>query len=306
MNPFRSTGESGPEGLSHMAFFRWVDETRSKLLAASASGEEPLIEEVSRSGLSFNIAYSEHRDFWRTFSDGSWEPHTTEILDTQLDTSTTFIDVGAWIGPTTLYGAQRAGRTIAIEPDPAAFKELKTNVQINCGRGWSENVELIEAAAWPVKEKVRVSNSMRFGDSMTSTLLDSSQNSFLAESVNIEDLVQDDMQMARSIFVKMDIEGGEFQLIKSLKTLLAYDQLGLLLSLHPSLLSSALEARGVRNPIIRHALVCWQLALVLQRLRKLRLYALPLRRVSFMGVLARFLLLREQPKEILALAVSHH
>ena len=39
--------------------------------------------------------------------------------------------MGAWIGPTVLYGCQNAKFCYAIEPDPVAFRQLKNNVDLN-------------------------------------------------------------------------------------------------------------------------------------------------------------------------------
>lgn len=39
----------------------------------------------------------------------------------------TYIDIGAWIGPTVLYGACVSKHVYAIEPDPAAVSQLKKN-----------------------------------------------------------------------------------------------------------------------------------------------------------------------------------
>src|ERR1700687_4776653 len=36
-----------------------------------------------------------------------------------------YIDVGAWIGPTLLYGCQLAKMAYGLEPDPIAFAELE-------------------------------------------------------------------------------------------------------------------------------------------------------------------------------------
>ena len=60
-----------------------------------------------------------------------WEVHTHKILEKFLDSNHSFIDIGAFIGPTTLYGAFIAKKVYAIEPDPIAFNELKKNVLLN-------------------------------------------------------------------------------------------------------------------------------------------------------------------------------
>lgn len=53
-----------------------------------------------------------------------WEDRTFIILDTFLDARRSFIDVGAWIGPTVLYGAAKAQHIYCFEPDPEAYRVL--------------------------------------------------------------------------------------------------------------------------------------------------------------------------------------
>jgi hypothetical protein len=62
--------------------------------------------------------------FWKSVERGEWEPYTFSVLDRFVTPETTVIDIGAWIGPVTLYAAKTAKHVFAIEPDPVAFKEL--------------------------------------------------------------------------------------------------------------------------------------------------------------------------------------
>ena len=53
------------------------------------------------------------------------------VFDSNIDEQTLFIDVGGWIGSTSLYAAQIAKKTLILEPDPIAFKRLKGNLGLN-------------------------------------------------------------------------------------------------------------------------------------------------------------------------------
>src|SRR5690606_6717528 len=83
---------------------------------------------VSVGNTPFKVKY-EH--FWKTVHKGVWEPLTFRIFDSFLDADHSFIDIGAWVGPTALYGSTRAQHCYAIEPDPVAFKTLRQNVSLN-------------------------------------------------------------------------------------------------------------------------------------------------------------------------------
>ena len=82
-------------------------------------------------------SYAPHAEFWLTLADGSWEPTTFRVLKAALAAGAaagrgTHLDIGAWVGPTTLFAAAlAAGRVLALEPDPRAFNELLANLALN-------------------------------------------------------------------------------------------------------------------------------------------------------------------------------
>lgn len=68
---------------------------------------------------------------WLDYKKGNYEPKTFKIFDKFLDEDHSYIDIGAYIGPTVLYACQLAKHCFAIEPDPIACKELKNNIALN-------------------------------------------------------------------------------------------------------------------------------------------------------------------------------
>ena len=50
------------------------------------------------------------RDFWRRVGSGLWEPQTFEVFERFLRPDRSYVDIGAWIGPTVLYGAMLSRR----------------------------------------------------------------------------------------------------------------------------------------------------------------------------------------------------
>jgi FkbM family methyltransferase len=60
-----------------------------------------------------------------------WEPITYRAFSAAIDSETSVIDFGSWIGVTALYSATRAKRVIALEPDYAAYKILLINQKLN-------------------------------------------------------------------------------------------------------------------------------------------------------------------------------
>src|SRR5690606_18721377 len=43
--------------------------------------------------------------FWERVAADAWEPGTRRLIDALVDASTLFVDLGAWVGPTTLQAA---------------------------------------------------------------------------------------------------------------------------------------------------------------------------------------------------------
>lgn len=63
--------------------------------------------------------------FWARYEAGEWEPDTHELLTQILKPGDLFVDIGAWIGPVTLWALELGAHVIAIEPDPIALDELR-------------------------------------------------------------------------------------------------------------------------------------------------------------------------------------
>ena len=70
-------------------------------------------------------------NFWQMVSSGAWEPDTFEVLQKYLSKNCSYLDIGAWVGPTVLFGAQLAKACYAFEPDPVAHAALKRNLELN-------------------------------------------------------------------------------------------------------------------------------------------------------------------------------
>ena len=71
--------------------------------------------------------------FWKLVGTGGWEKDTFEVLRFFLEGRPTdsYVDFGAWIGPTALYAAHYSRHVYAIEPDPMAYSALVANAEKN-------------------------------------------------------------------------------------------------------------------------------------------------------------------------------
>ena len=67
----------------------------------------------------------EYQKFYRKLAIGQWEPRTFEMLARNVDRNTVYVDIGAWIGVTPMWAAQKAKAVVAVEPDPKCGEVLR-------------------------------------------------------------------------------------------------------------------------------------------------------------------------------------
>jgi FkbM family methyltransferase len=177
----------------------------------------------------------EQPTFWDRVEGGRWEPETLAAIDRLVDADTTFLDLGAWVGPTALYAAGVARRVIAVEADPAALAQLRRNLEVNpdLARRIEVMPRAVHAEEWPVTMGAR----RKPGDSMSSLLLDSAGRTWEAATVTPSQLAAM-IADAERLFVKIDIEGAEYDLLPALEPLLNRAH-AVLISFHPKILAAA-------------------------------------------------------------------
>ena len=191
--------------------------------------------------------------FWDRVESGDWEPLTYRVFDRFLDPSHSCLDIGAWIGPTALYAASRARHCYALEPDPVAFASLRENVALN--PSLARRTTLFQQCLAPACGPIRIGNrtSPAGGDSMSSLLFASSAVGWQAQGITLERFFSDHAIHDCS-FIKMDIEGGEFDVLPASAAWLAAHRPTLYLSLHPTFVPDP----HLRIPALHAALSCYR------------------------------------------------
>lgn len=181
-----------------------------------------------------------YASFWREFSAESWEPETFAVFDQFIDRRTLHLDVGAWIGPTVLYAATRAAKVIGFEPDPVAYGILQTNVAANPQLA---PIQVEHVAIAPRAGRIQIGSRGAAGDSMSSELFAKCETTWEVEGRTL-DAYLDNWPESDPVFVKIDIEGGEYRLLPTLAKLLRRPNVTLFLSLHPAFFLTAYLGRG--------------------------------------------------------------
>jgi FkbM family methyltransferase len=171
-------------------------------------------------------------DFWTVWEQG-WEQATLEIVDRFARPSVPLLDVGAWIGPVSMWAA-RTGPVVALEPDPVALTYLRRNAKRNgCGR-----ITVIAGALGACSGSARIARHEEgWGSSMTRVTADGEQS---VRSWSLTELFAD-CQLEDCSLVKMDIEGGESLLLPFVAPFLAQRKVPLLVAMHEPLWDHPLD-----------------------------------------------------------------
>ena len=210
-------------------------------------------------GTTLRFVRSPHPEFWRKFTAGNWEPQTVALLRRLLRPGLVYVDIGAWIGPTVLVAAACGARVVAFEPDPAARDWLQRNVALNPDLPGS--VEIIPAALGDLDGVAELSSD-ELGNSMSS-LARRAPASIEVQTIDAASWTATSAFLDAAV-LKIDIEGGEYRLLRRLAPALRHHRPALLLSVHGYVIRESLRnlprwlarpARRIRSGFARFRLL---------------------------------------------------
>lgn len=194
---------------------------------------------IEINGRSFVVDGGRIPAFWNLLEAGTWEPETFAVLDRMVRPGTTYVDCGAWIGPTVLYAASLGAAVTAFECDPVALADLRRNLALN--PALAGRVTVIDAALNDRDGPVVV-QSQALGNSAT-TVFDVVERS--GERQSLDDRVTVRGLDARHVFgnagwladpdalIKIDVEGAEYAILTRLGSDLDTARCSLFVSFHP-------------------------------------------------------------------------
>jgi FkbM family methyltransferase len=158
------------------------------------------------------------------------------LLDAALRLGATAVDVGANVGYNTVYAAKLvgpSGRVVAVEPAPGNLQVLRENIATN----GLANVEIKAVAAGRCHEtrdfflrgEVSAVNSL-YPQSVYASVTDIAR----VTVAPLDDLVEGDASL-----VKIDVEGGELEVLTGMSRLLRVPGIELIVEWHPQLQEAA-------------------------------------------------------------------
>ena len=198
--------------------------------------------EIYKNDLSFTVKGSFSEKWFSHKQFQSWENNTFHILDHYANNNLNYIDVGAWIGPTVMYAAQRFKTVIAVEPDRLAFYRLVNNLSVNN----FNNIIPVNKCLSYNDDFISFGGNGKWGNSESTMLVSNPEysswegrwskeerekNIKIVETIKIETLIK--LYNVDNIgFIKMDIEGGEMVVIPAMTEFLKINKPVLYISLH--------------------------------------------------------------------------
>lgn len=200
----------------------------------------------------------EYRKFYGKLASGAWEPRTFRALSDQLGPDVTYIDIGGWIGVTPFWAAKRAKRVIVVEPDPKCRSILKALLPLY------PNVTLTECALSP-RACLTLNAVDGFGSSETSALAIGDGSTVTVDGCSMAQLLE--KAGPGPVFVKIDIEGYEYQIAEELGCLDAAQVKGVQLALHPALYEKSLGGFSLLRRG-KTLLATWRLARIYRGLER--------------------------------------
>jgi FkbM family methyltransferase len=155
--------------------------------------------DIKANNKNFTVLPGQNSSFWEQFE--NWEVDTFRIFDQFIDPEKSYIDLGAWIGPTILYGAQLAKLAYGIEPDPIAHAELQQNIAAN--PSLIDRIRISNVAIAPVSGEIDFGNQGAGGDSQSSLLFADGATQWKVAALTFDDFIRQH-HVADCGFIKVD------------------------------------------------------------------------------------------------------
>ena len=157
---------------------------------------------------------------------GRYEPAIQAVLETTLHPGDIAFDVGSNLGYFTLLMTTKVGptgRVVAFEPDPEIFEALEKNLARNVTD--RERVSALSVAAGPARGRVRFARGWR----ATRGKVVSSGGDLEVDVIDIDNVAKG---VGAPRLLKIDVEGGELDVLHGARTVLSKAKPVVLVELH--------------------------------------------------------------------------
>jgi FkbM family methyltransferase len=201
--------------------------------------------EVCLVGAKIRVPVKNDIKFWDRVNDKDWEADTLSLYQKYIQPGTEYCDIGAWVGPTVLYARHLGARVTCFEPDVYAYEKLLANLRLN---------NILDVRCFNLA--LGAFNGFREMGSMVSCLGKSSTSFLGSESMHKVsvpcikwDIIANLFLLPKFDFIKIDIEGGEVELIPEMLDYLSKFTPMVLLSCHWAFLNEIQKSKLKSNII---------------------------------------------------------
>lgn len=172
--------------------------------------------ELRRCGLEFKLPSGDFGVTLEAESTGDYEPVTTRLIESMLDTGMTFVDVGAHVGlfalPASVWVGD-AGRVVAFEPHPDNYKMLLENIAQNTLPG---NIEAVQSAVSDVTKPVHLFMST-FNTGDHQLFHHGNRNTIEVQCTTLDNYFPEGTSID---VIKMDVQGAEAAAFQGMRRVL--------------------------------------------------------------------------------------
>lgn len=174
------------------------------------------------------VSYDDHTDCFVKFWFPVWEDEMFEVFEQVKDSQGIAIDLGAWIGATTIWLSKNFNHVIAVDADKISVQCLENNLKASA----CPNVSICSKAISNIGQEVIFGARAGFkGDMLNQSVsyiknsADSGQpvgNDYIVQTITFDALMQeyilknDHLKDRKVSFIKCDIEGGEEGILEDL------------------------------------------------------------------------------------------
>jgi len=174
--------------------------------------------------------------FWKDHYE-NWENSSFKVYDKYLSKNNILIEIGGWIGATSMYGCRKSKHVYSIEADFLSFNDMNINLQSNC----TNNYTLIKKAIYNIDDvklkfgKNKFLENSKMNDS-TSHLYndnDKPQEYYFVDTITLESIIKNYQINPSEIgLIKVDIEGGEEYILNDLNDIYKKYKIPIYVSFH--------------------------------------------------------------------------
>lgn len=151
---------------------------------------------------------------------GVWEPHVSAVIASRLSPGDLFVDIGANVGYYSLLAAVKGADVIAVEASPSIHADLEANIARN--PRLTPRIRTCHAAVSDHSGELTIYRAHHDNLGASTTLPERAlQAEMTAEArvpaARLADLVGS-QERSRTRLVKIDIEGGEYPVLRDILT----------------------------------------------------------------------------------------